>query len=80
MYRVRFWLLCWYLDSANLCRWKYGLLQVQAILVELLKSFEFLDSGVELFNGIAGISLMPIVKGREQEGVQVPVIVRALSL
>ncbi|KAK0432040.1 cytochrome P450 [Armillaria borealis] len=60
--------------------WKYGLLQVQAILVELLKSFEFLDSGAELFNGIAGISLMPIVKGREQEGVQVPVIVRALSL
>ncbi|SJL14375.1 uncharacterized protein ARMOST_17831 [Armillaria ostoyae] len=60
--------------------WKYGLLQVQAILVELLESFEFLDSGAELFNGIAGISLMPIVKGREQEGVQVPVIVRALSL
>ncbi|PBK68293.1 cytochrome P450 [Armillaria solidipes] len=60
--------------------WKYGLLQVQAILVELLKSFEFLDSGAELFNGIAGISLMPIVKGREQDGVQVPVIVRAPSL
>ncbi|KAK0219362.1 cytochrome P450 [Armillaria nabsnona] len=60
--------------------WKYGLLQVQAILVELLKSFEFLDSGAQLFNGIAGISLMPIVRGREQEEVQVPVIVRALSL
>ncbi|KAK0451236.1 cytochrome P450 [Desarmillaria tabescens] len=59
--------------------WKYGLLQVQAILLELLKSFEFIDSGAELFNGIAAISLMPIVKGKEQEGVQVPVIVRALS-
>ncbi|KAK0480441.1 cytochrome P450, partial [Armillaria luteobubalina] len=60
--------------------WKYGLLQVQAILVELLKSFEFLDSGVELLNGVAGPSLMPIVRGRELEGVQLPVIVRALSL
>ncbi|KAK0219363.1 cytochrome P450 [Armillaria nabsnona] len=59
--------------------WKYGLLEVQAILVELLKSFEFLDSGKELLNGMALISLITIVKGREQEGVQVPVLVQALS-
>ncbi|KAK0451235.1 cytochrome P450 [Desarmillaria tabescens] len=59
--------------------WKYGLLEVQAILVELLKSLEFLDSGAEVLNGIALISLIPVVKGREQEGVQVPVLVRALS-
>ncbi|PBK68292.1 cytochrome P450 [Armillaria solidipes] len=59
--------------------WKYGLLEVQAILLELLKSFEFLDSGAELLNGMALISLIPIVKGREQEGVQVLVLIQPLS-
>ncbi len=67
------------LSRIPLSSWKYGLLEVQAILVELLKSFEFLDSGKELLNGMALISLIPIVKGREQEGVQVPVLVQALS-
>ena len=55
------------------------MLEAQAILVELLKSFEFLDSGKELLNGMALISLIPIVKGREQEGIQVPVLVQKLS-
>ncbi|KAK0184869.1 cytochrome P450 [Armillaria mellea] len=59
--------------------WKYGLLEVHTILVKLLQSFEFLESGAELLNGIALISLIPVVKGREQEGVQVPVLVRALT-
>ncbi|KAG7443801.1 uncharacterized protein BT62DRAFT_921730 [Guyanagaster necrorhizus] len=40
------------------------------IPVELLKSLELLNSGVKLFNGIAEIDLMHIIKGREQEGVQ----------
>ncbi len=61
------------------CRWKYGLLEVHTILVKLLQSFEFLESGAELFNGIALVSLIPVVKGREHEGVQVPVLVKALT-
>ncbi|KAK0472461.1 cytochrome P450 [Armillaria novae-zelandiae] len=59
--------------------WKYGLLEVHAILVKLLQSFEFLKSDVELSNGIALISLIPVVKGREHEGEQVPVLVKALT-
>ncbi|KAK0219359.1 cytochrome P450 [Armillaria nabsnona] len=59
--------------------WKYGLLEVHAILVKLLQSFEFLESGAELFNGIALVTLIPVVKGREHEGVQVLVLVKALT-
>ncbi|PBK68298.1 cytochrome P450 [Armillaria solidipes] len=59
--------------------WKYGLLEVHTILVKLLQSFEFFESGAELFNGIALVSLIPVVKGREHEGVQVPVVVKALT-
>lgn len=59
--------------------WKYGLIQLQVIIVELLKSFEFLDSGAEILNGSAFVGLIPIVKGREQEGMQVPVVVKALT-
>ncbi|KAK0219364.1 cytochrome P450 [Armillaria nabsnona] len=59
--------------------WKFGLLEVHTILAEMLKSFEFLDSGAEIFNGMALISLVPLLKGRKEEGVQVPVIVKALS-
>ncbi|KAK0219090.1 cytochrome P450 [Armillaria fumosa] len=59
--------------------WKYGLIQLQIILVELLKSFEFLDSKVEILNGSAFVGLIPVVKGREQEGMQVPVVVKALK-
>ncbi len=65
--------------TRNPCRWKYGLLEVHAILVKLLQSFEFLESGAELLNGIALVSLIPVVKGREHEGVQVPVLVKALT-
>ncbi|KAK0451237.1 cytochrome P450 [Desarmillaria tabescens] len=57
--------------------WKYGVIQLQVILVELLKSFEFLNSEVEILNGSAFVGLIPVVKGREQEGMQVPVIVKA---
>ncbi|PBK87717.1 cytochrome P450 [Armillaria gallica] len=59
--------------------WKYGLIQLQIILAELLKSFEFLDSKVEIRNGSAFVGLIPIVKGREREGMQVPVTVKALK-
>ncbi|KAK0472463.1 cytochrome P450 [Armillaria novae-zelandiae] len=59
--------------------WKYGLIQLQIILVELLKSFEFLDSKVEILNGSAFVGLIPVVKGREQEGMQVPIVVKALN-
>ncbi|KAK0199272.1 cytochrome P450, partial [Desarmillaria ectypa] len=63
---------------ANLCaRSVFELIQLQVILVELLKSFEFLDSEVEILNGSAFVGLIPVVKGREQEGMQVPVIVKA---
>ncbi|KAK0219095.1 cytochrome P450 [Armillaria fumosa] len=59
--------------------WKFGLLEVYTILAEMLKSFEFLDSGAEVFNGMALISLIPLLKGRKEDGAQVPVIVKALS-
>ncbi|KAK0219093.1 cytochrome P450 [Armillaria fumosa] len=59
--------------------WKFGLLEVHTILAEMLKSFEFLDSGAEVFNGMALISLIPLLKGRKEDGAQVPMIVKALS-
>ncbi|PBK92032.1 hypothetical protein ARMGADRAFT_1081459 [Armillaria gallica] len=60
-------------------RWKYGLLEVHTILVKLLQSFEFLESGTDLFNGIILVSLIPLVKGREHKGMQVPILVKALT-
>ncbi|KAK0183631.1 cytochrome P450 [Armillaria mellea] len=43
--------------------WKYGLLEAHTIMVKLLQSFEFLESGAELLNDIALVSLRPVVKG-----------------
>ncbi|KAK0219088.1 cytochrome P450 [Armillaria fumosa] len=55
---------------------KYGLLEVHAILVRLLQSFEFLESGEEVCNGIALVSLIPVFKGENARGWRFPYLSR----
>ncbi|KAK0485446.1 hypothetical protein EDD18DRAFT_703392 [Armillaria luteobubalina] len=57
--------------------WKYSFLEVHAaILVQLLQSFEILESGVEVCNNAALVSLILVVEGREREGWRFPYLPR----
>lgn len=49
-----------------------SLIELQAILVEMIENFEFsLPKGVEILRLPAGI-MIPMVKGRMHEGTQMP--------
>ncbi|KAJ8475067.1 hypothetical protein ONZ45_g15739 [Pleurotus djamor] len=52
--------------------WRFALIELQAILVEMIENFEFsLPKGVEILRLPAGI-MIPMVKGRMHEGTQMP--------
>ncbi|KAH7925349.1 cytochrome P450 [Leucogyrophana mollusca] len=52
--------------------WRFALLELQVVLTELIETFDFrIPKDVEIVGLNAGI-MMPIVKGKLKEGVQVP--------
>ncbi|KAH7920396.1 cytochrome P450 [Leucogyrophana mollusca] len=58
--------------------WRFALLEMQAVLVELIERFDFqFPEGVEIIRLNAGI-MIPMVKGKMQEGAQVPLRVSLL--
>ncbi|KAK0438178.1 cytochrome P450 [Desarmillaria tabescens] len=61
--------------------WRFAIMEVQNVITELLSSFEFSPSeeGLELQHAPGAQTLTPVVKGRAQEGEQVPLRVTLLS-
>jgi len=58
--------------------WRFAVLEIQAVLTEMLENFKFgIDKDVEVIRLNAGL-MMPLVKGRETEGVLMPLKVAAL--
>ncbi|EIW84209.1 PAH-inducible cytochrome P450 monooxygenase PC-PAH 1 [Coniophora puteana RWD-64-598 SS2] len=58
--------------------WRFAVLEIQAVLTEMLENFKFgIDKDVEVIRLNAGL-MMPLVKGRETEGVLMPLKVSAL--
>ncbi|KAK0486627.1 cytochrome P450 [Armillaria luteobubalina] len=71
--------------SAGACGcigWRFAIMELQSVVVELLSNFEFSipKGALELQDAPAGIALIPIVPGRANEGPQVPLRVTPLSL
>ncbi|KAJ8509305.1 hypothetical protein ONZ45_g8509 [Pleurotus djamor] len=52
--------------------WRFALLELQALLIELIENFEFrMPKDVEILRMPAGV-MVPMVKGRMHEGTQMP--------
>ncbi|KAF8901271.1 cytochrome P450 [Mucidula mucida] len=68
---------------ANLCRsssmygWRFAIMEIQSIVVELLSSFEFSlpKETPPLVHGSGLQTTFPLVKGKEMEGMQIPLCV-----
>ncbi|KAK0431713.1 cytochrome P450, partial [Armillaria borealis] len=62
--------------------WKFAVMEMQVIVTELLSSFEFSlpEEGFALIHAFGAQSLSPVVKGKTQEGEQVPLRVRICKL
>ncbi|THU94755.1 cytochrome P450, partial [Dendrothele bispora CBS 962.96] len=56
--------------------WRFALMETQTILTELVSAFEFsIDSKLDIFITAQGATA-PIVRGKEEEGIQMPLEVR----
>ena len=66
---------------AELCiRWRFSLIELQAILVGLIENFEFSlpPEKLEILRMPIGV-MSPMVKGRLEEGVMMPLTVRPIG-
>ncbi|KAK0214207.1 cytochrome P450 [Armillaria fumosa] len=61
--------------------WRFAVMAVQSVVAELLSNFEFsIPKGApELQHGPAGAALIPVVRGKANEGPQVPLRVTPLN-
>ncbi|KAK0227612.1 cytochrome P450 [Armillaria fumosa] len=61
--------------------WRFAVMELQSVVTELLSNFEFsIPKGApKLQHGPAGVTLSPIVPGKEEEGPQIPLLVTALE-
>lgn len=64
----------------RLCSWRFSLIEMQAILVALIETFEFslAEDGSEVLRMPVGL-MSPMLKGRLHEGVMMPLKIKALS-
>ncbi|KAK0186148.1 cytochrome P450 [Armillaria mellea] len=62
--------------------WKFAVMEIQVIVTELLSSFEFSlpEEGFELMHAFGAQAISPVVKGKTQEGEQVPLRVAVCKL
>ncbi|KAG2067610.1 cytochrome P450 [Suillus decipiens] len=59
--------------------WRFAVLEIQAVLVELFENFEFrFPEGVEIVRLNAGL-MTPMVKGKLHEGIQMPLEVSVIA-
>lgn len=59
---------------------RFSLLEIKTILFVLMRSFEFGEAvDKELIVPKTAIVTRPIIKGREEQGPQMPLIVKALA-
>jgi len=63
----------------NCIAWRFAMLEMQAVLIELLENFEFtLPDDVDIIR-VYGGTMTPMIAGQTDQGTQMPLIVTPIS-